>query len=75
MQPKKVLVLGVSENFYYLNQNVFDQPTSLNWNEKIGIGKGTIKDKIIEIIVVPHPASFGGNSHKIMSGLRSALGQ
>jgi hypothetical protein len=73
LEPSKILVLGKEENFYYFNQKVLDEPISLEWKGNIGLGKGHINNKQVEIIVVPHPASFGGNSHEIMKELNCVI--
>jgi len=73
LSPKRLLVLGNSDNFYYLNHNVLDTEIALKWQGKIGIGNGYINKKSIEIFVVPHPASFGGNSSEIMNDLNQVL--
>lgn len=73
LQPKKILILGNSDNFYFLNQKILDTPVTLQWSEGIGIGEGTVNDKMIELIVVPHPQSRGGNSHKNMINFKNIL--
>lgn len=73
LQPIKILVLGNSDNFNYLNQKVLDKSISLKWKGKIGIGIGYLNEKQIEITVVLHPASFGGNSSKIMKDLNCVI--
>ena len=73
LNPKRLLVLGNSDNIDYLNQKVLDTEITLKWKGKIGIGNGYINTKPIEIFVVPHPASFGGNSPEIMNDLNCVL--
>lgn len=73
LEPNKILVLGISDNFDYLNKNILDNKISLKWKGKIGIGNGFVNNKKIEITVVPHPASFGGNSSKIMNDLNCVI--
>jgi len=73
LEPNKILVLGNSDNFYYLNENVLDNKISLKWKGKVGIGNGFVNNKKVEITVVPHPASFGGNSSEIMNDLNCVI--
>lgn len=73
LQPNKILVLGNSDNLNSLNQKVLDKVISLKWKGKIGVGNGFVNEKLIEIIVVPHPASFGGNSSEIMNDLNCVI--
>ncbi len=73
LQPNKILILGNSDNYVYLKQNVFDEMTSLAFKGKIGICNGLFKNREIEITVVPHPASRGGNELKIIDDLRNVL--
>ena len=73
LEPNKILVLGNSDNFYYLNKNVLDNQISLKWKGKVGLGNGLVNNKKVEITVVPHPASFGGNSFQIMRDLNCVL--
>jgi len=73
LKPNKILVLGNSDNFNFLNQKVLDKMTTLKLKGKIGVGNGIINEKMVDIFVVPHPASFGGNSAKIMNDLNCVL--
>jgi len=73
LKPKKILVLGKSQNYTHLNNLVFNNTISMDWDEGIGIGKGLFNNRIIDIIVVPHPTSFGGNKRKIIVDLRNLL--
>ena len=73
LQPNKILVLGNSDNFNYLNYKVLDKVISLKWKGKVGIGNGYVNKKPVELIVVPHPASFGGNSSEIMNDLNCVI--
>jgi hypothetical protein len=73
LKPKRLLVLGVSDNFLYLNRKVLDTEITLNWKGEIGFGSGCVNNKAIEIFVVPHPASFGGNSCQIMKDIRALM--
>jgi hypothetical protein len=73
LEPHKILVLGNSDNFNYFNANVLDNKISLEWQGKVGTGNGFVNNKEVEITVVPHPASFGGNSSQIMKDLNFAI--
>lgn len=73
LEPEIIIILGTSDNFNNFNLRVMDSPISLKWNGKIGFGIGELNNKNTEIYVVPHPASFGGNSKEIILDLKEHL--
>lgn len=73
LKPSKILILGNADNFRFFNQNVLDNKIHLERKGKVEIGNGYVNKKPIEIFVVPHPASFGGNSYKIMNDLNCVI--
>ncbi len=73
LKPNKILVLGDSDNFSYLNNKVLDDTIHLKWKGNVGIGNGYVNKNPIDIIVVPHPASFGGNSYEIMNDINCVI--
>lgn len=74
LQPTQVLVLGASNNSWYLSEHVFDS----KWTEKKEFGsvirvRGILGGVATLVWVVPHPTSYGGNSKSILEDLRNAL--
>ena len=73
LKPNKILICGNSDNFIYFNQNVLDSPGNYKNYSLTQKGLGKIDGREIEIFVVPHPTSFGGNKVDIMYSLINSL--
>lgn len=73
LEPNKILICGNSDNFRYFNQKVLDSP-GIYKNYSLTLkGLGQIDGREIEIFVVPHPTSRGGNKVDIMYSLINSL--
>jgi hypothetical protein len=75
LRPRTVLILGSGQNAWFFSNHVVDQGT---WNkppprEGILIGSAAIAGQSVRVIVVPHPAAFGGMALKHVMDLREAL--
>jgi hypothetical protein len=73
LEPKHILVLGQSNNAWFLAEHVFDS----KWRDEKKIGavrmaKGELGGKSVKIWVVPHPQSFGGAAKSIFDDLVKA---
>lgn len=76
LQPAHLLVLGISDNAWFLQERVLD--STLKDNMQFGSvtrGKGEINGSPVTVWTVPHPQSFGGISKSILDDLRNALHQ
>lgn len=73
LKPEKILICGNSDNAFYFNQKILDSPCEFKKHENVQKGFGTIDGRNLEIYIVPHPTSFGGNSAEIMYSLRKIL--
>jgi hypothetical protein len=73
LKPEKVLICGTSDNASYFINKVLDSPCDFNTNKLVQNGLGKIDGRELEIFIVPHPTSFGGNSVKIMKSIVSLL--
>ena len=73
LEPKHILVLGQSNNAWFLSERVFDS----KWKEekKIGsvtVAKSELGGKSANIWIVPHPQSYGGAAKSILVDLRNS---
>lgn len=74
LQPTQILVLGTSDNAWFLQERVLD--STLKDNIRFGSvtrSKGEINGSPVTVWTVPHPQSFGGVSKSILDDLRNAL--
>ncbi len=74
LKPKHVLVLGQSNNAWFLSEHVLDS----RWkNEKkigaVTLAKGDLHGKPVFVWVVPHPQSYGGAAKSILDDLKTAI--
>jgi hypothetical protein len=72
LQPTQLLVLGTSDNAWFLQERVLD--STLKDNMQFGSvtrGKGEINGSPVTVWTVPHPQSFGGISKSILDDLRN----
>jgi hypothetical protein len=74
LEPKHILVLGQSNNAWFLSKHVF----ASNWKDEKKIGsvtmaKGELHGKPVVVWIVPHPQSYGGTAKSILDDLRKVL--
>ena len=74
--PKKLLILGHTDNYYYFNAQVLDKGTNKLDIDKgyLKKGSGKIDGREVEFFVIVHPTARGGNSHALMRELRELPG-
>jgi len=73
LKPKQILVLGQSNNAWFLFERVFD--SKLKDEKKFGgvtLTKGDLHGKPVFVWVVPHPQSYGGAAKSILDDLKTA---
>ena len=62
INPKTILLFGISENFKNFNNNILDEKIELNRCKEISSGIGRIAGREIKIYVVPHPRVLSDES-------------
>lgn len=74
LQPSILLVLGKSDNAWYLSKYVFDSKMiDATQQGLVTSGIGSIANNTFQIFIVPHPTSYGGASNAILEDLKTAL--
>jgi hypothetical protein len=73
LKPEKILICGTSDNSFYFNHKILDNPCKFKKHKHVQKGVGKIDGRELDIFVVPHPTSFGGNSIEIMYSVIKSL--
>jgi hypothetical protein len=73
LKPTQLLVLGSSNNSWYLQENVFDSILDKKEFDSVIREKVTINNLKILVWIVPHPQSYGGAAKSILDDLKKAL--
>lgn len=75
LRPDTIFILGKSDNQWYFNNQVLEEPIEWAYHQSVGKGIGKVEDQKINIFIIPHPASRGGNSISVLNDLRHALAE
>lgn len=67
--------MGKSDNQWYFNNQVLEEPIEWAYHQSVGKGIGKVEDQKINIFIIPHPASRGGNSISVLNDLRHVLAE
>jgi hypothetical protein len=73
LQPDYILILGKSDNQWYFNNRVLDEPTEWAYHQSVGMGLGKVGGREVSVFILPHPQAKGGNSLSILNDLRHVL--
>lgn len=68
---------GVIKYAVYIVNTVdsLEEPIEWAYHQSVGKGIGKVEDQKINIFIIPHPASRGGNSISVLNDLRHALAE
>ena len=76
LDPSYILICGNNSNAGFFNNKVLDKPIedlkSFGYAQS---GIGLLDGKAIQICIVPHPTSYGGNNSEILFSLKGAIQQ
>lgn len=76
LQPNILLVLGKSDNYWWLNEKVFDKGCTeppIPPLRRVRLVKTKLDGRDLKVIVMPHPSSNSGIAKKLQSDLQEIL--
>lgn len=74
LKPSYLLILGKSNNAYYVDENVLD--AGFQKKEQFGqiqLASGKIEGEYVLIFIVPHPSAYGGAAGSIIDDIKRAV--